>query len=76
MKNENEKILYDFFYVWNFRSKDLQNKLESSVFHNAKDKEERFSAYSCRVELLEKSKLIRTQVSAVQYRAEQSSAVQ
>jgi hypothetical protein len=36
------------------------------VFHNAKDKEERFSAYSCRVELLEKSKLIRTQVRTVQ----------
>jgi hypothetical protein len=37
------------------------------VFHNAKDKEERFSAYNCRVELLEKSKLIRTQVRTVQY---------
>lgn len=43
------------------RSKDLQKKLESSTFHNAGDREERFEAYNCRVELLEKSKLIRSE---------------
>ena len=32
------------------------------MFHRAKDKEERFSAFSSRVELFEKSKLIRNQV--------------
>ena len=36
--------------------------MDTSVFHKAEDKEERFAAFSSRVELFEKSKLIRNQV--------------
>ena len=50
-------------YVRTYRSNDLKSKIESCAFHTAKDRVERFEAYSCRVELLEKSKLIRAQVT-------------
>ena len=45
-----------------YRSNDLKTKIESCAFHTAKDRVERFEAYNCRIELLERSKLIRAQV--------------
>jgi hypothetical protein len=50
-------------YVLTYRSNDLKSKIEGCAFHTAKDRVERFEAYNCRVELLEKSKLIRAQVT-------------
>ena len=41
--------------------------MEGSEFHRVSDREERFQAYSCRVELLEQSKLVRSKVRLLDF---------